>query len=61
VSDVPRYTIVGGVPARRIKARFTSAQIREHERILEERGEIGPEDLTVVESIDGVTRLGNSD
>jgi len=37
--DVPRYAIVGGNPAKVIKMRFTPAQIRDHERILTERGE----------------------
>lgn len=61
VSDVPRYTIVGGVPARQLKTRFTAAEIREHERILEERGELAPGDSTAVESLDGVAGLGKSD
>jgi len=34
VHDVPRYSIVGGVPARMIAMRFTEEQIHEHERIL---------------------------
>ena len=46
VDDVPRYAIVGGVPARKLKARFTLEQIREHERILVERGELSASDLT---------------
>ncbi|MBM6545748.1 CatB-related O-acetyltransferase [Janibacter sp. YIM B02568] len=32
--DVPRYSIVGGNPARVIRARFTAGQIEEHERRL---------------------------
>jgi len=36
--DVPPYAIVGGNPAKVIKFRFTSGQIKEHERILKERG-----------------------
>jgi acetyltransferase-like isoleucine patch superfamily enzyme len=32
--DVPRYAIVGGVPARIIKMRFTPEQINEHERLI---------------------------
>jgi acetyltransferase-like isoleucine patch superfamily enzyme len=32
--DVPRYAIVGGVPARVLKMRFTPEQIVEHERLL---------------------------
>ncbi len=33
-SDVPRYSLVGGVPARQIGNRFTSDQIERHEAIL---------------------------
>lgn len=36
--DVPPYAIVGGNPAKVIKFRFTEEQIKEHERILRERG-----------------------
>ncbi len=32
--DVPRYAIVGGVPARILRMRFTEQQIAEHERLL---------------------------
>lgn len=32
--DVPRYSIVGGVPAKVLKMRFTLEQIIEHERLL---------------------------
>lgn len=32
--DVPRYSIVGGVPAKVISYRFDKQQIKEHERIL---------------------------
>lgn len=32
--SVPPYSIVGGVPAKVIKKRFTEEQIREHEKIL---------------------------
>ncbi len=39
-ADVPSYAIVGGVPARTLKMRFTAEQILEHERILVERGEL---------------------
>ena len=34
VNDVPPYAIVGGVPSRVIKMRFTSEQIEMHERLL---------------------------
>jgi len=34
VRDVPRYSIVGGVPAKVLKMRFTPEQIRDHEAIL---------------------------
>ena len=30
----PPYSIIGGVPAKLIKMRFTEEQIREHERLL---------------------------
>lgn len=39
--DVAPYSIVGGVPARLIKMRFTPEQIVEHERLLAAGGEIG--------------------
>ena len=32
--DVPKYSIVGGVPARVIKMRFSKEDIAEHERVL---------------------------
>ncbi len=32
--DVPRYTVVGGNPARALRMRFTEDQIREHEQTL---------------------------
>ena len=32
--STPRYSIVGGVPAKVLKMRFTSEQIKEHETIL---------------------------
>ncbi len=35
--DVPPYTVYVGVPRQRTFPRFTEAEIREHERILEER------------------------
>ena len=34
VKDVPPYAIVGGVPARVLKMRFSESEIAEHERIL---------------------------
>ena len=34
VKDVPQYAIVGGVPAKVLKMRFTPEEIIEHERIL---------------------------
>lgn len=39
--DVPRYSIVGGVPAKVLKMRFSVAEIVEHERIIA-HGEHGP-------------------
>ena len=36
--NVPPYAIVGGNPAKVIKYRFNEEQIKEHERILRERG-----------------------
>ena len=32
--DVPPYAIVGGVPAKLLRMRFTPEQIEEHERLL---------------------------
>ena len=32
--DVPRYAIVGGIPAKVLKYRFTNEEIKEHEAIL---------------------------
>jgi len=37
-ADVPRYAIVGGVPARVLRMRFTDAQVVEHERLLAAQG-----------------------
>jgi acetyltransferase-like isoleucine patch superfamily enzyme len=37
-SNVPRYSIVGGNPARILKMRFTPEQITEHERIMAIKG-----------------------
>ena len=39
-SDVPRYAIVAGVPAKTVRMRFAPEQIVAHERILAERGEL---------------------
>ena len=36
--DVPPYAIVGGVPAKVLKYRFTEEEIRRHKQILSERG-----------------------
>lgn len=36
--DVPPYAIVGGNPAKVIKYRFSEDQIKEHERLLRDRG-----------------------
>ena len=38
VKNVEPYTVVGGVPARRISDRFTPEQLEEHLRLLDERG-----------------------
>lgn len=35
--DVPPYAIVGGIPAKILKYRFTEEEIQEHERILHKR------------------------
>lgn len=35
--NVPPYTIVGGVPAKVIKMRFTEDEIAEHKKIIEKR------------------------
>jgi acetyltransferase-like isoleucine patch superfamily enzyme len=42
--DVPRYAIVGGVPAKVLKMRFTPEEIVEHERLLIKSGEMSPAD-----------------
>ena len=34
----PPYSIIGGVPAKLIKMRFTPEQIAEHERVLYKKG-----------------------
>lgn len=39
--DVPAYSIVGGVPAKVIKMRFTEEEIADHKRILHENGHKG--------------------
>lgn len=36
VKDVPPYAIVGGIPAKVLKYRFTPAQIKEHEEKLQQ-------------------------
>jgi acetyltransferase-like isoleucine patch superfamily enzyme len=41
-SDVPRYAIVAGVPAKLVKMRFTPEQIVEHEALLVQKGELIP-------------------
>lgn len=43
LKDVPAYSIVGGVPAKVIKYRFTPDQIFEHETILIKRGILNEE------------------
>jgi acetyltransferase-like isoleucine patch superfamily enzyme len=45
--NVPPYSIVGGVPAKLIKMRFTPEQIATHERILIENGEITKDRINV--------------
>lgn len=45
--DVPPYAIVGGVPAKVIKYRFTDTQIFEHESSLITRGLMTVEDRTI--------------
>jgi acetyltransferase-like isoleucine patch superfamily enzyme len=50
-SDVPRYAIVAGVPAKLIKMRFTPEQIMEHENLLIQRGEIMPADRTFINKL----------
>jgi acetyltransferase-like isoleucine patch superfamily enzyme len=44
--DVAPYSIVGGVPARFIKYRFTKEEILEHERLLIENKEMQEEEKT---------------
>lgn len=40
VKDVPRYSIVGGLPAQVLKMRFTPEEIREHEDTLVRKGQM---------------------
>ena len=47
--DVPRYAVVGGVPAKVLRMRFTPEQIAEHERTLIEKGELEASQRTVTE------------
>ncbi|MBQ2897470.1 MAG: hypothetical protein IJE46_03995 [Clostridia bacterium] len=35
--DIEPYAVVGGVPAKLIKKRFTETQILEHEKLLKDR------------------------
>ena len=44
--DVPRYAIVTGAPAKALRMRFTAEQIVEHERVLIEKGKMGPSERT---------------
>lgn len=46
--DVPRYSIVAGVPAKVIKMRFSPSQITEHEMILIQNGELNLRDKTII-------------
>lgn len=46
--NVPPYSIVGGCPAKLIKMRFTIEEIKEHEKILLENGEMTQDQLTKV-------------
>lgn len=48
LNDVKPYSIVGGVPARLLKMRFTDSQIFEHETILIKRKVISELDRTVL-------------
>jgi hypothetical protein len=49
-SDIPRYAIFAGVPARLVRMRFTPQQIVEHEILLIQWGEMMPEDRTIIEN-----------
>jgi len=46
-SDVPRYSIVAGVPAKVVKMRFTTEQIQNHENLLIESGDLKIHDRTI--------------
>ncbi len=37
IKDVPSYAIVGGIPAKVLKMRFTEVEIREHKKVLNVR------------------------
>jgi acetyltransferase-like isoleucine patch superfamily enzyme len=47
-SDIPRYAIFAGVPAKLIKMRFTAQQIMEHENLLIEKGEMSEMNRTIL-------------
>lgn len=48
LKDVPAYSIVGGVPAKVLKYRFTPAQVYEHETILINRGYLKEKERTIL-------------
>lgn len=50
LSDVMPYSIVGGIPARVLKMRFTDSEIFEHETLLINRKVISNKDRTVIKS-----------
>jgi acetyltransferase-like isoleucine patch superfamily enzyme len=58
-SDVPRYAIVAGVPAKLIKMRFTPEQVVEHEIMLIQQGEIRPDDITAVNELHSALKHAN--
>jgi acetyltransferase-like isoleucine patch superfamily enzyme len=47
LKDIPAYSIVGGVPAKILKQRFTPAQVFEHETILINRGLLKSKERTI--------------
>lgn len=53
--EVPKYSIVAGVPAKVIKMRFTSEQIKAHESILIDKGDLSPENRTNLDDCSEIT------
>ena len=59
-SDVPRYAIFAGVPARLVRMRFMPEQIVEHETMLIQQGDIMPEERTIINELHPVLKNENA-